>query len=114
MNRPTPCSPLLAPSPSISFNTAGSAASALAVLERIDQPRRRHHLEALVDADEELRRNDRGLDGAELHAFDLPRNRAQLARRIDLALDAAARILLDRGGEILGELMRRIVDGRQS
>ena len=71
------------------------------------------HFEALVDADEEFRRNDRALDGAELRALDLPRDRAELARRIDLGLDAAARILLDRRGEILGELMWRVVDGRQ-
>ena len=103
MNMPTPCSPLLAPSPSISFKHRRIGGEALAVLERVDQARRRHHLEALVDADEEFRRNDRGLDGAELHAFDLARDRAQLACRIDLALDAAARIPLDRGGKILGQ-----------
>src|ERR1700722_1451530 len=73
----------------------------------------RQHFEALVDADEEFRRRRCDLDGAELGTFDLPWDRAELARRIDLALDAAAGILLDQGGKILGELMRRIVDGRQ-
>ena len=57
---------------------------ALALRQRADQARRRHHLEALIDADEEFRRQDRALDRAELRAFDLPRDRAELARRIDL------------------------------
>ena len=83
------------------------------MLHGIDQTRRGHDLEALVDADKELRRNDCGLNGAELHALDLTRNGAQLARRIDLAFDAAAQILLDDGGEIFGEQMLRFVDGGQ-
>src|ERR1700735_30401 len=82
---------------------------ALTVLDRIDQPGSGHHLETLVDADEEFRRNDRSLDGTELYAFDLTRDRAQLARRIDLTFDAAARIPLDRGGKILRQQMRPIV-----
>ena len=52
---------------------------ALSVLHRLDQPGGGHDLEALVDADEELRRYVRRLDRAELRAFDLPRDRAQLA-----------------------------------
>jgi hypothetical protein len=84
---------------------------ALAVLDGVDETWGGHHFETLVNADVELRRNDRHLDCAELHAFDLPRHRAQLARRIDLGFDAAARIALNRGGEVLGEHVRRIVDG---
>src|ERR1700685_602887 len=83
------------------------------MLERVDETRRRHHFETLVDADEEFRRHGRDLDGAELRAFDLPRDRAELACRIDLALDTPAGIFLDQGSKILGKLMRRIVDGRQ-
>ena len=72
----------------------------LPLLDRTDEARGGQHFEALIDADEEFRRNDRGLDRTELRAFDLPRDRAELARRKDLGLDAAAGILLDRGGEI--------------
>ena len=107
-----PCSPLSAPSPSISFITAGSASKPLPVRERIQKARRGQHLEALVDADEELRRHDRAFDRAELHALDLARHRAQLAGGIDLDLDAAARILFDHGGKAAAELLRRVVDGR--
>src|SRR5580692_5708817 len=85
------------------------AGETLAMLQRFDQSWRGHHLEALVNADEKLGRNDRRLDRAELYAFDLPRNRAELARRINLGLDASSRQPLDRGAEILGKLMRRIV-----
>ena len=81
---------------------------------RADQARRRHHLEALVDADEKFGRHDRALDRAELRALDLPRNRAQLARRIDLGLDAAAGILLQRRRIVFGEYVARIVEGRQA
>ena len=111
MNMPTPCSPLFGAKRQHQLEHRRIGGEALAVLDRIDEPRRRHHLETLVDADEKFRRNDRRLDGAELHAFDLARDRAELARRIDLALDAAAGIPLDRGSKILGQLMRPIVDG---
>jgi hypothetical protein len=53
------------------------------------------------------------LNGAELGAFDLPRDRAQLARRIDFGLDAAAGLLVDQGGVILGELVQRLVQRRE-
>ena len=85
----------------------------LPVIHGIDQAGRRHHLEALVDADKEFRRNERALDGAELGAFDLSRNRAELARRINLGFDAAAGILLQRSGISLGEEIARIVERRQ-
>src|ERR1700722_8481987 len=85
----------------------------LTVLKRIDQARRGHHLEALVDANKEFGWNGRNLDSAELSAFDLPRNRTQLARGINLALDAAAGVALYRRCEVLGELMRSVIDGRQ-
>ena len=53
-------------------------------LERIfvalEQTRCSEDLEAPVDADQELRRADPGLDGALLGAFDLPRDGAELAR----------------------------------
>ena len=98
--------PLVGAKPEHQLEHRRIGGDALAVLDGIDEAGRGHHLEALVDADKKLRRNDGDLDRAELHALDLPRNRAQLARRIDLALDAAAGILLDRGGEILGKLVQ--------
>ncbi len=111
---PTPCSPLSAPSDEHQFEHRRIGGNALAMFERIDEARSGHHFEALVDADEKLRRNGAGLDRAELHAFDLARDRAQLACRIDLALDPAAGIPFDRRGEILGELVRCIVDRRRA
>src|SRR5262249_1356624 len=66
---------------------------------------------ALGDADQEFGRADPRLDRAELDAFDLTRNRAELARRINLALDASAGILLDRSRESLEPLVLGIVDG---
>ena len=113
MNRPAPCRPLLAPSPSISLSTAGSAATRWPVLHRVDQSRGGHHLEALVHADEELGRDERALDGAELRTLDLPGDRAQLARRIDLGLDAAAGLLVDRGRDVVGDLVARCLQGRK-
>ena len=95
------------------FQDRRIGSNALAVLDAVDETGRRHDFEALVDADKKLRWNRGRLNRAELCAFDLTWNRAQLARRIDLAFDAAARILLDRRGEVFGELVRRIVDGRQ-
>ena len=96
--------PLVGAKPEHQLAHRGIGGDALAVLERIDQARRGHHLETLVDADEKFRRNFHDLDGAELGAFDLSRDRAELARRIDLGLDAPAGILLDQCGEVLGEL----------
>ena len=86
---------------------------ALALGHGLDESGGRQHLEALVDADQKFGRNDQALDGAELHALGLPLYRAQLARRIDLGLDAAAGILLDRGGVVFRVLMRRVVERRQ-
>jgi hypothetical protein len=83
------------------------------MLERIDEAGSRHHLETLVDANKKLGRNGRNLDSAELRTFDLPRDRTQLACRIDFALDAPAGIALYRCGKVLGELMRGVIDGRQ-
>ena len=83
------------------------------MLHGADEAGRGHDLEPLVDADIEFRRHHRGLDRAELHAFDLSRDRAQLAGGIDLALDAAAGILLDRGGVVLSVLMQDVVERRQ-
>src|SRR6516165_12229008 len=68
-----------------------------------------HHLETFVDADTEFRRKDGNLNGVELRALDLPRDRAQLAVRIDLSLYAAACIPLDGGSEIPDDLVLRFV-----
>jgi len=70
----------------------------LSVLHGINEPGRGHHFKAPVDADKKLRWNIRRLDGAELRTLDLSRNRAQLARRIDLGPDAPSRIPFDCGG----------------
>src|SRR5580700_5017968 len=106
MNSPTPWRPFAAPSPSISFKTAGSAASRCACSMESARP-------GAAITSKRFGRNDRTLNRAELRAFDLPRNRAQLACRIDLGLNAAGRISLDRGGVALGELVAWIIQGRQ-
>ena len=80
------------------------------VRHAVDEARRGHHFVAGVDADQKFGRTDIALNGAELNALDLARDRPQLARRINLALDAAAGILLDHGDEILAPLMLRLVD----
>ena len=85
----------------------------LALRHRSDEAWRGHHFEALVEADQKFRRYDLALDRAELHAFGLTRDRAQLACRIDFGLDAAAGIFFQRGGEILDESVDLIVDGRE-
>src|SRR4029077_19257302 len=52
-----------------------------------------------------------GLDGAELHALDLARDRPELAVRIDLHLNAAAGRLLDLFLVEFEELMLALVHG---
>src|SRR3984885_600464 len=101
--------PLLGAEPEVEFLHRRIGGNAMALSRRGDEAGRRQHLETLVDTDEELRRNGGPLDGAEWPAFDLPRDRAELARRINLDLDAAAGILLDGGGVSSGiEIKRRI------
>jgi hypothetical protein len=68
----------------------------LALGHGADQAGCSQYFEALVDANKKLRRNDCTLNGTELGTFDLPRDGAELARRINLDLDAAAGVLLDR------------------
>ena len=70
MKKATPCNPLSAPSARMVFRVAGSS-EPFALLHRTDQPRRGKYFEAFVDAGEKLRWNERALDRAELHAFDL-------------------------------------------
>ena len=53
------------------------------------------------------------MDRAELRAFDLPRDRAELARRINLDLDAAAGILLDGGAVGFGIDIERRIERRR-
>ncbi len=76
------------------------------------QSGRAQRLVALIDADEKFRRPDPTLDRPELRAFDLPGNGAELARRIDFALDPAAGILLDRRRKTLQPFLLRIVERR--
>ena len=61
------------------------------------EPCERRHLQALVGADEQLDRADRGLDRPEPQAFGLALGAAELARRIDLDLDAVVRGLFQLG-----------------
>ena len=83
----------------------------LALLHGVDEGGCGQHAKAIVEADHEFRRHHLALDGAELRALDLPRNRAQLARRVDFRLDAAAGILLQRGGVVPGKSVGRSVHG---
>jgi hypothetical protein len=53
------------------------------------------------------------LNRAELGPFDLPRDRAQLARWVDFGLDATAGILLDGSGEVPRVEIGRSVGGRR-
>ncbi len=109
MNRPTPCSPLSAPRPSMSLRADRIGGKALAVRHGRDEAGRRQNLEALIDAGQEFGRDNLALDGAELHAFGLLLDRSEPAGGIDFGLDAAAGILLDGRGIILGILMQHIV-----
>jgi hypothetical protein len=77
-----------------------------------EQHRRGEHAKTWIDADEEIHRPDIALDIAELHAFDLARDRPKLARRIDLHLDALARSLLEFFFVEFNELMLRFVNRR--
>ncbi len=77
-----------------------------------EQHRRGEHAKTWIDADEEIYRPDIALDIAELHAFDLARDRTELACRIDLHLDAPARSLLEFFFVEFNELMLRLVDRR--
>ena len=73
----------------------------------------RQHLKAFIDADKKLRRNDRALDGAELRAFDLARDRAKLARRVEFDFDPAAGVLLDVGTQCLAIQIERRIESRR-
>src|SRR5262249_39343013 len=64
-------------------------------------------------AGQKFRCNDLALNRAELHGLSLSLDRAQLARGIDFGLDAPARILLDRGGVVLGVLVQSVVERRK-
>jgi hypothetical protein len=87
--------------------------NALSVRHGRDESRGRQNFETLIDAGQKCRRNDLTLDCAELHAFSLSRDRAQLARGIDFGLDAPARILLDRGSTVPGVLVQSVVERRK-
>ena len=67
-------------------------------------------LEALVNADQELRRSDPDLDRAKLRAFDHARNGAELTGRVKLRREATAAVLADHGGEAFHPLVLRIVE----
>ena len=95
---------------SMAFSIAGSWMVAAALTSRKSNGGA-EHAEARIDADEEIDRAGIALDVAELHAFDLARDRAELARRIDLHLDAAAGRLLDFFLVEFEELMLPLVHG---
>src|ERR1700738_4745569 len=92
--------PLLGTQPEHQFQDCRISGDPLRVLHRIGKAGRRHHLEALVHPDKEVRWNDRTLDRAELRTLDLPWDRTQLARSIDIGLYADGRIALDRSGVV--------------
>ena len=96
----------------IAFWIAGSCTVAAALASSRNSIGAREHAEARIDADEEIDRPDIALDAAELHAFDLARDRAELASRVDLHLDAAAGGLLDLLLVEFDELMLRLVHRR--
>jgi hypothetical protein len=75
-----------------------------------EQHRRGEHAETRIDADKKVDRSDIALDIAELDAFDLARDRAELARWIDLDLDAAIRGFLDLVLVEFDELVLGLVD----
>src|ERR1700682_4156822 len=74
-----------------------------------EQAGRAHRLVALVDADQKFGRPAPALDRGKLHALDLPRNGAELARRIDLGFDQAPRVLFYRCGKALEPLVLGVV-----
>src|ERR1700722_2451915 len=113
-HKPDATQTLVGPKPKYELFDRRVGGQTLPVLHGVDEARSRHHVEPLVDTDKELGWNHSALDRAELRAFDLPRDRAQLARVINFSLDPAARIPLDRGSIVLGELVGRIVYGRKS
>ncbi len=75
-----------------------------------NEARGRQHFIAFVDPSQKLGRSDIPLNRAELHAFDLPRNRSQLACRINLAFDSAAGVLFDHSDKPLAPLVLRFID----
>ena len=84
----------------------------LSLRHRRNEAGRSHHFKSLVETHQKFRWNDLALDSAELHALGLPRDRAKLACRINLGLDATTRILIERSGKVLNEGVDLIVDGR--
>jgi hypothetical protein len=77
------------------------------------QSGRGHGLVAFVDTNQKLWRPHPALDRAELNAFDLARDRAELARRIDFCLDAAAGFLFDQRAEALKPFVLSVVHRRE-
>src|SRR5262249_46349668 len=82
------------------------------LLLALEQARHAQQLEALVHADQELRRADPDLDRAELGALDHAWNGAELTRRIELRLDAAVGAFVNRNREALHPFVLGIVEGR--
>ncbi len=71
-------------------------------------------LEAFVDAGEEVRRHQHGLNRSELRAFDLARCAAELPRRKNLSLKPPAGFLLNAGGEEVQPFVDLIVVGQRT
>ena len=84
------------------------------MMDVLDQARRTNDLEARVHADDELRRPDHALDGAERKAFQHARVVAELLGRIDLDLYFAGELLVHALGEPLDVLVLHIVDRRRA
>src|SRR6202044_1666019 len=79
--------------PEIELQNIRIGGDLLGLRRRGDETRSGQHFETLVDADKKLGRDDRGLDRAELGAFDLSRDGAELARRVHLRFEVAAAVL---------------------
>jgi hypothetical protein len=79
------------------------------VVEIVEEVRRAQHLKARVDADEKLRWSDPGLDGAQLHALDHPRDGSELTGGKDLALDLSLTALLQPCGVALAPFVLHVV-----
>src|SRR5215471_3334491 len=77
-----------------------------------EQHRCGEHAKTGIDPNKKIDRADIALDIAELDAFDLARDRAELARRIDLDFDTAVRGFFDLVLVEFDELVLGLVDSR--
>ena len=84
------------------------------LIDAVERAGRAAGLEALVDAGEEVRRHQHGLDRSELRAFDFARRAAELTRRKDLPLKPPAGFLLNAGDEHVQPFVDLIMVGQRA